>query len=283
MNEFLKLARFHQRTGIWLLFLPCLWGIFLALKKLPDPDFFEVSKIILLFLIGSIAMRSAGCVINDLWDQKFDGEVDRTKNRPLVSGKISTFQAFIFLGILLFIGLLVLLQFNVSTILSGFAAMILVICYPLMKRITYYPQIFLGLTFNFGIIMSSYAILDFLPINTVFLYFAAIIWTVIYDSIYAFQDIEDDLKVGVKSTAIKFQQNPKIILSLLSLLMFLILIFVGYFANFRFEYFFMILIMASILSQKIKTCDFTNSENCLAVFKANILIGSLIAFAIFLG
>jgi 4-hydroxybenzoate polyprenyltransferase len=183
LTNYAKLIRLHQPTGIWLLFLPCLFGIFLALKNLPNPDFFETLRVIALFFIGSIVMRSAGCILNDLLDQKFDKDVDRTKNRPLASGKVSRLEAMILLSALLFLGLLILVQFNTKTIWSGFVALTLLTTYPLMKRITYYPQIFLGLTFNFGILMSSFAITEEIGLDTLTLYFASIIWTVIYDTI----------------------------------------------------------------------------------------------------
>jgi len=283
LSPYIKLTRINQPTGIWLLFLPCLFGIFLAIKKLPIFEMAEIVKIISLFLVGSIIMRSAGCIINDLLDQKFDEKVARTKIRPLAAKIISRRQAFILLALLLFLGLIILLQFNLKTILSGFFALLLVATYPLMKRITYYPQIFLGLTFNFGILMSSLAILGRIDVATIALYFSAIIWTVIYDTIYAFQDIDDDLKIGVKSTAIKFSHHPKKILLLLSLIMFLSLILLGWYENLRPGFFLITLIAAMILNNKIKNCDFSNSENCLAVFKANIWIGILIAIGVLIG
>ncbi len=283
MLNYLKLARLHHPTGIWLLFLPCLFGIFLALKKLPEPHFLEIIRIIFLFLMGSILMRSAGCIINDLTDLKFDQKVERTKSRPLASGAISIKNARIFLAILLIGGFLILLQFNFKTILSGFIALLLVITYPLMKRLTYYPQVFLGLTFNFGILMASLALLDRITIEALILYIASIIWTVIYDTIYAYQDIEDDLKIGVKSTAIRFRSNPQKILIALSLAMFLTLIFLGYYAKFQSFFFFTLLLISLFLDNKIKNCDFKNGHDCLKTFKANVVVGILILTAIIFG
>jgi 4-hydroxybenzoate polyprenyl transferase len=276
--------RLHQPTGIWLLFLPCLFGIFLA-TKFTNFEITELCRIIFLFFVGSVAMRSGGCVINDLLDQKFDALVARTKIRPLVTQEISSSAAIILLGFLLLIGLLILLQFNLPAIVSGFVAIGLVATYPLMKRVTYYPQIFLGLTFNFGILMSSLAMLGTINFATLLLYFAAIIWTVIYDTIYAFQDIEDDLRFGVKSTAIKFQKEPEKILNLLCLAMLAGLILCGLVAGFKFGYFFVILISCSALIAKIKKCDFkqNSSAKSLALFKANVWIGIGITFAILIG
>lgn len=282
-SNYTKLLRLHQPTGIWLLFLPCLFGISLAIKKLPSTDFFEILRMIFLFLVGSIVMRSAGCVINDLLDQKFDKKVARTKSRPLAAEKVSRGEALNLLALLLFLGFLILLQFNSQTILSGFFALILVATYPLMKRITNYPQIFLGLTFNFGILMSGLAILGEIDSDFALLYFSAVIWTVIYDTIYAYQDIEDDLRVGVKSAAIKFGQHPKKILILLALIMTLSLIYLGWQLQFELEFFLLISFTFFLLSRKIKKCDFKNSKNCLAVFKYNFWIGILILTAITFG
>lgn len=283
IKNYIKLTRLNQPVGILLLFLPCLFGISLSLKSLPDFYFLESLKIIGLFFLGSIIMRSAGCVINDLTDQKFDEEVARTRSRPLAAKNISRRAAFILLGFLLFFGLLILLQFNAATILSGFVAMILVITYPLMKRVTYYPQVFLGLTFNFGVLMTSLALLGRISLSATILYFACIIWTVIYDTIYAYQDIEDDLKIGVKSTAIKFQNNPKKVLTFLNFLLFLTLIFLGSKAKFESGFFLAILVADLLLNHKIKNCDFSDSQQCLKVFKANVWVGILILTAIILG
>lgn len=226
-------------------------------------------------------MRSAGCIINDLFDQKFDALVERTKTRPLAAKEVSNKEALVLLAILLFIGLAILLSFNLKTILSGFVALVLVVTYPLMKRITYYPQIFLGLTFNFGILMSSLAMIKTINFCTILLYASAILWTVIYDTIYAFQDIEDDLRFGVKSTAIKFQNDPRKILNYLSLTMLLTLILLGFVAELNFGYFFVILLCCSALINQIQKCDF--STNALALFKNNVWIGAGIAFAILIG
>ena len=250
---------------------------------MPDISTFAITKIIFLFFVGSVVMRSAGCVINDLFDKKFDEKILRTKNRPLASGKVSRKEALILLGLLLILGFAILLQFNLKTILSGFFALALIVTYPLTKRVTHYPQIFLGLTFNFGILMSGLVFLEKITLDFIMLYIAGIIWTVIYDTIYAYQDIEDDLKIGVKSTAIKFKSNPKKILIFLSLAMFLDLVFLGFLKQFSATFFLIILFAAFFLSEKIKKCDLQNSENCLAVFKSNLWVGILILTAIISG
>ncbi len=280
--NYLSLTRLNRPVGISLLFLPCLFGIFLSLKKV-DLNLSQTLWTIFLFGSGSIIMRSAGCVINDIFDQKFDSQVERTKNRPLAAEKINRSKALILLAFLLICGLLILLQFNKTTILSGFFALILAATYPLMKRITYYPQIFLGLAFNFGILMSGFALLEHIDFSFIILYFTAIIWTLIYDTIYAYQDIEDDLKIGVKSTAIKFSNNPKRILLSLTLLMFFSISYLGFRESFELGFFIINFAALFLLAQKIANCDFKNPQNCLAVFKANFWIGSLILIGIFLG
>lgn len=282
LNNYINLTRINKPIGIGLLFLPCLFGIFLAEKK-AHLDFGKVFWMICLFAIGSIIMRSAGCIINDILDQNFDKKVERTKNRPLATGTINQCKALILLAFLLFGGFLILLEFNSTTVISGFFALALAAAYPLMKRITYYPQIFLGLAFNFGILMSSLAILGHITIASIILYFAAIIWTLIYDTIYAYQDIEDDLRIGVKSSAIKFRNNPRNILLTLTLTMFITLFFLGFFESFNWHFFLISAVAFIFLAQKILNCDFTNASNCLKVFRENFWIGTLISIAIFLG
>jgi len=281
--KYFKLTRLNQPVGICLLFLPCLFGMALALKKLPNPDFGEILKIALLFLLGSIIMRSAGCVLNDILDHRFDKKAKRTKNRPVASKEVSKTQALILFFLLCLLGLVVLLQFNQAAILSGFVALGLLIVYPLTKRFTNYPQAFLGLTFNFGIIMSSLALLESISISAAILYFCAAIWTIIYDTIYAFQDIEDDLEIGVKSTAIKFKNNPKIILISLSLIMFLGLVLVGWREELQSSFFIIILLNSLFLNKKIKECNFKNPNSCLKTFRANVWVGIMILLALILG
>ncbi len=280
--NYIQLTRINRPIGIGLLFLPCLFGVFLA-EKNSHLDISQLLFLISLFALGSTIMRSAGCVINDIFDQNFDRAVARTKNRPLASGTVSKREALILLTFLLFLGLLILLQFNFATILSGFIALALATIYPLMKRVTYFPQIFLGFAFNFGILMAHLAILGHLSLASCCLYLAAIIWTLIYDSIYAYQDIEDDLKIGVKSSAIKFANNPKIILISLSIAMFILLILTGLLAKLSIHFYLISFAASFLLIQKITFCDFKDSAKCLKVFKDNFWVGLMIAIAIFLG
>lgn len=283
VKDYLQLARIHQRTGIYLLFLPCLCGLFLAIKKLPNFDLIYFLETTFLFFLGSILMRSAGCVINDLIDANFDKKVARTKTRPIAAGRISKKQALIFLIILLFFSLIILLQFNKNTIFSGFFILNLVLFYPMMKRITYYPQIFLGITFNFGIIMTSIALLNFITTENLILYCIFIILTLLYDTIYAFQDIEDDLQIGVKSSAIAFQKNSKLILNFLNFLILILLIYLGIKAEFNEKFFIIISSIFLIALLKITKLDLKNSNQCLKIFKETVIFEALIAIAILIG
>jgi 4-hydroxybenzoate polyprenyl transferase len=284
--DFARLIRLNQPTGIWLLFIPCLLGIALCLKIYHLDFNYSIVKIIGYFFLGSILMRSAGCIINDLLDIKFDKKVLRTKNRPLASNKISKTQAITLLAILLSLGFLILIQFNFSTILSGIFSLFLIFTYPLMKRFFNLPQFYLGITFNFGILMTNLAIIEKIHPSIFLLYFACILWTLIYDTIYGFQDIEDDLRIGVKSSAItinKFFKNPKIILYILNFLIILSLFLIGFIHSFNLIYFTIILFSAIFSFTKISFCDLKNPHNCLSFFKQNVFFGCLILIAIISG
>lgn len=203
-----RLARLDRPAGTWLLLLPCWWGLALAQLTAPQP-LARVLWMALLFAVGAFVMRSAGCVVNDLADRKIDRLVERTATRPLASGEISVPQALLFLGALLMAGLAVLVQFSLPAILIGAASLALVFPYPLMKRITYWPQAFLGLTFNWGVLVGWVAVTGSLSLPALLLYAAGVFWTLGYDTIYAFQDIRDDRQAGVKSLAIRTEAGPK--------------------------------------------------------------------------
>jgi 4-hydroxybenzoate polyprenyltransferase len=280
---YLQLARLHQRTGIYLLFLPCLCGIFLAMKIMPQVHLHEILRVSFLFFLGAVFMRSAGCVVNDLIDVNFDRQVSRTRMRPLAAGIISKKAAVIFLVILLIFALAILLQFNKNTIFAGFFILNFVLFYPLMKRITFFPQVFLGITFNFGIVMASLAGLGFIANTHLILYCAFIILTLLYDTIYAFQDIEDDVKIGVKSSAIAFSKRPKLILNFLNILVLILLVFLGFKQQFNWGFFAIIFLAFLIAFIKIILADFKNAQNCLNLFKQAVFFEALIAIAILIG
>lgn len=202
------LMRVDRPIGVWLLLLPSLWGIMLGAGGLYGFNLATL-KAVILFGIGAFVMRGAGCVVNDLWDRDLDKMVERTKNRPLASGAISPKKALAFLATLLLIGLIILLQFNMLTIILGCLSIPLVVSYPLMKRITWWPQLFLGLTFNFGVLMGWSAVTGELSVAPFLLYFGAMCWTIGYDTIYAHQDKEDDALIGVKSTALFFGEHSQ--------------------------------------------------------------------------
>ncbi len=208
LRPYATLARLDRPVGIWLLLLPGWWAIALASGGIGSMKL-EDWRFAALFAAGAVIMRGAGCVINDLWDRKLDKQVERTRARPLASGAVSPRQAMVFLGGLLLAGLAVLLQMNPVTVMLGFLVMPLIIAYPLMKRLTWWPQAFLGLTFNFGALMGWSAVIGVIGLPALCLYAAGICWTLGYDTIYAHQDKEDDLIAGIKSTALKFGANSK--------------------------------------------------------------------------
>ena len=208
LRPYAALARLDRPIGIWLLLLPGWWAIVLASGGLFSMHL-QGWGIFFLFGVGAVVMRAAGCVINDLWDRKLDAQVARTKNRPLASGAVSVFQASAFLFFLLAVGLLILIQMNALTIILGCLSLPLIVAYPYMKRITWWPQAFLGLTFNFGALMGWSAVTGTLGFAPIFLYVGGIFWTLGYDTIYAHQDIEDDALAGIKSSALRLKGYGK--------------------------------------------------------------------------
>ena len=206
LNLFIELTRLKKPIGFMLLFWPCAWGLTIAYdfsKNLDDYFFYLV-----LFFFGSILMRSAGCIVNDISDKEFDKKVLRTKKRPIASGQVSVRLGFVYSIILCLLALLVLINFNKLTIILALMSMPLAFSYPLMKRYTYWPQLFLGITFNYGLILGWVCINEQLNIIPIILYMGAIFWTLGFDTIYGFQDIKDDEIIGIKSTSIKFKKNP---------------------------------------------------------------------------
>ena len=212
ISIFLELTRLKKPIGFMLLFWPCAWGLSIAYDFQNGINQFIFY--LMLFFSGSILMRSAGCIINDIADKDFDKNVERTKNRPIASGKINIKLAIIYSIVLCLLAFLVLVNFNFFTIILAIASMPLAFTYPLMKRFTYWPQLFLGVTFNYGLLLGWTSIYEQIDIAPLIFYFGAIFWTLGYDTIYGFQDIEDDEIIGVKSTSIKFKDNPKIFLSI---------------------------------------------------------------------
>ncbi len=207
MWEYIKLLRLDKPTGIFLLFWPCAWGLAIGSSVIDDSVIFY--KYLLLFFLGSFFMRSAGCVYNDIVDRKIDAKVSRTKSRPIAKGTISVTTGWMIILLLIFFSILILIQFNLNSIIFGLSSGLLVIAYPFMKRITYWPQLFLGITFNWGVILAWLVLENKISLTPLVLYSSAIFWTLGYDTIYGMQDIKDDLKIGVKSTSIKFKKKIK--------------------------------------------------------------------------
>ncbi len=279
-----QLIRFFQPTGTFLLILPCLMAITIIYKTQNNIENIIFFKTIFWFIIGAFMARSGGCIINDLLDCKFDKKVARTKNRPLASGKISKSSAIKLLMLISGFAFLILLQFNFATIIAGIVAVILIGCYPLAKRFIKYPQIFLGITFNFGIIMASLALLNSVSLSAIFLFIACIFWTFLYDSIYSFQDLEDDLKINIKSTAVAIHNSkPKNFLIRLALATALSFFLVGIAEDFNFIYYFLISLIGGFLIYKIIKIDLKNPSQCLVFFKLNNFIGLLFLIAILCG
>ena len=282
LNLFLELTRFKKPTGYMLLFWPCAWGLSLAYDFSNNINLYFFY--LLLFFLGSVLMRSAGCIINDIWDRKFDKKVFRTKNRPIASGKVSVFLGLIYAAILCFLAFLVLINFNFFTILVALGSMPLAFTYPLMKRFTYWPQLFLGITFNYGLILGWSSIFGEISLIPLLFYLGAIFWTLAYDTIYGFQDIKDDEIIGLKSTSIKFKNIPYTFLILCYSLFFISLIAVGLLMKLNnFFYMSLIIIFFHLFFYQIKSLDVRNTDNCLKKFKSNNFLGFLILTSLLIG
>ncbi|MDC3401565.1 4-hydroxybenzoate octaprenyltransferase [Alphaproteobacteria bacterium] len=280
LRPYARLARLDRPIGTWLLFLPCLWGLLLTK---PAGQIFPTLSSVALFAIGALVMRGAGCTINDIIDRNIDGKVERTANRPLPSGQVSLFQAFAFLAALLSVGLIILLQFNALTIYLGIASLALVVTYPFMKRITWWPQFFLGLTFNWGVLMGALSQSETMPIAALWLYAAGLFWTLGYDTIYAHQDREDDALVGVRSSALKLGQHTKLALYGFFTSMVICLVLAGVSAQLGILYWPGVGVIAWHLWRQIYELDINNPAICLALFKRNRDTGILIATSLLIG
>jgi 4-hydroxybenzoate polyprenyl transferase len=277
ITDYLNLIRFFQPTGTFLLLIPCLIGLTYGCKKnnFCDFDLFYL----LIFSLGAFVMRSAGCIINDIFDQDFDRLVKRTKKRPIADKKISNKLALILFFLLILCGLLLTFYLKFKTFLVCLIALILMIFYPLAKRFTNYPQIILGFAFNIGVVVGFIEIYEFITSNLIILYFSLICWTLIYDSAYAFQDLEDDEKIGVKSAAIIFKNKPKFYFILLSIVMHSLIFYVGF--NEKLSFHFNIFTSLSLFYHLflINKNDFFSPAKSISFFKKNIINGLLILSA----
>ena len=282
LKLFIELTRLNKPIGYMLLFWPCLWGLTLAYNF--NNKIFTYALYLMFFLLGSILMRSAGCIVNDISDKKFDKKVERTKNRPIASGKVSINLALLYVIILCFFAFLVLINFNLLTIILALASMPLAFTYPLMKRFTYWPQLFLGITFNFGLILAWTAINNEISIIPIAFYVGAIFWTLGYDTIYGYQDIKDDEIIGVKSTSIKFKNNTKSFLIICYSIFFASLIVIGILMKFSNLFYLTLLIpFWHLFFYQIKFLNTKFPENCLKLFKSNNILGLILCVNILIG
>jgi len=279
---FIQLTRLDKPIGSMLLFWPCIWGLTIAYNFNSSLNNFFFYGI--LFLLGSILMRSAGCIVNDIADKNFDKKVERTKNRPIASEKVSVRIAILYVLILCALAFLVLINFNNFTIVMALISMPLAFTYPLMKRFTYWPQLFLGITFNYGLILAWIAVKNDISLVPIIFYFGAIFWTLGYDTIYGYQDIRDDEIIGVKSTSIKFKDNPKKFIFLCYFVFLISLILIGFLMNFKiFYYLFIAVPFLHLFIFQLKKLEVNDSNNCLNKFKSNNYLGLIVFINILIG
>ena len=275
LNLFIELTRLKKPIGFMLLFWPCAWGLTLAYdfsSSLNNYFFYLV-----LFFLGSVFMRSAGCIVNDILDKEFDAKVFRTKNRPIASGKISIKLAILYALTLCFLAFIVLINFNLFTIILAFASMPLAFSYPMMKRFTYWPQLFLGITFNYGLILGWTAVNGEISLVPVLFYVGAIFWTLGYDTIYGYQDIKDDEIIGLKSTSIKFKGKAKKFLFICYLFLLSFLLIGGYKMEFHLFYYLLSIIpFIHLFLYQIKIFNLNEPTSCLKAFKSNNFFGLII-------
>jgi 4-hydroxybenzoate polyprenyltransferase len=276
-RPYARLMRLDRSIGTWLLLLPCWWSVTLAGAGFPNLWF------MFLFALGAVVMRGAGCVVNDIYDRKLDAQVERTSIRPLASGEIKLWQALIFLKILLLIGFGVLLLFNKVTIITGILSLLLIFTYPLMKRITWWPQLFLGFTFNWGALVGWTAVTGGLAPATILLYIAGIFWTLGYDTIYAHQDKQDDVLVGIKSTARLFGDNSRPWIAGFYTLAFFFLVLAGFAAGEGQGFYTVLAIAAGYMVFQLALWRMDDPENCLQRFRSNRDIGLIIWAALLIG
>ncbi|MBL6758219.1 MAG: 4-hydroxybenzoate octaprenyltransferase [Pelagibacteraceae bacterium] len=272
MKKYFFLMRLDKPIGFMLLFWPCSWSFAVILYENSLSEKWLIY--IFLFFIGSVLMRSAGCVYNDIIDKKIDQQVKRTKSRPVASNKVSILNAWLLTILLSFLSLIILFQFNNTAILFGLSSGLLIILYPFMKRITYWPQLFLGIVFNWGVILTFLVFDKNINLEIILIYFSAILWTLGYDTIYGLQDIEDDLKINVKSTAIKFKNNIKLFLAniYLSSIFLIITANILILNSIKLEMI-LYLIPLSLLIFQIKSVKLRNSTKNLFLFKLNNYYG----------
>jgi 4-hydroxybenzoate polyprenyltransferase len=277
-RPYLRLARLDRPIGSWLLLMPCWWSVGLAGMH---NDRFPSLWHIVLFFIGAFAMRGAGCTWNDLVDRDLDGRVERTRSRPIPSGQVTVAQATMFMVALALVGFLVLIQFNRFTVATGIASLLVVVIYPFMKRITYWPQIFLGLAFSWGALMGWPATFGRLDWPAIVLYAGSILWVIGYDTIYAHQDRDDDLLIGIKSTALLFGDRTATMLATFYAGAIVLIAAAGFMASGGIVFTIGIVAFAAHLAWQVTRLDIDDPAHCLVLFKSNrdaglILFGAML-------
>lgn len=277
LRPYLRLARIDRPIGTWLLLFPCWWSVALASSSWPDVLLFA------LFGVGALVMRGAGCTVNDIVDRDYDAKVARTATRPIAGGAVSVPQAIVFLGLQLSAGLIVLLQFNSFAIGLGASSLALVAVYPFMKRITYWPQLVLGLAFNWGALLGWAAVRGGLDAPPLVLYAAGVLWTLGYDTIYAHQDKEDDILIGIKSTALKLGENTRLWLFAFFGGAALLTVSAGYLVGLAWPFFAVMIIAVVHLGWQAATVDISAPRDCLAKFKSNSHYGWIVLAGIIVG
>ncbi|MDG7057256.1 MAG: 4-hydroxybenzoate octaprenyltransferase [Wolbachia endosymbiont of Penenirmus auritus] len=277
-NHYLSLMRLHSLTGLWLVLFPSLSGIILASASLSWQVFF----LLILFTIGAFLMRPAGCIINDIFDKEIDAHVERTKYRPLASGALNVKQALILLSLLLSIALVILLLTNKTTLILGVISMCTIIIYPLLKRYVWWPQLFLGFTFNMGSLLGWASVKNQISIEPMLFYAGCIFWTLSYDTIYAHQDKRDDEKLGMKSTALYFGDTTKSWLKRFHLISLMMWLYAGILSSLNNIFYIALLAVGGIFHYQYKNLNPDDSSQCMSTFKNNSYVGLLLFFGILL-
>jgi 4-hydroxybenzoate polyprenyltransferase len=274
LRPYIRLARLDRPIGTWLLLFPCWWGIAFAAARWPD------AWLILLFGIGAVVMRGAGCTFNDIVDRDFDAKVERTSVRPIPSGAVSVKAAIVFMALQLALGAAILFSLNRLSILLGFLVIVLIATYPFMKRITYWPQFFLGLNFNWGALMGWAAVRGDLQASAFWLYIGGIAWTLGYDTIYAHQDKDDDLLIGVKSSALALGRYTRPFLFIFYAAAIVLWAIAGESAGFGWPYRVALICAALQLFWQARQVDTSSQADCSRKFRSNRLTGWILLFGI---
>jgi 4-hydroxybenzoate polyprenyltransferase len=277
-KPYLRLARFDRPIGAWLLLFPAWWSQALAEVSLGHP--YPTVWYLALFWVGAFVMRGAGCTYNDIVDRDYDARVARTAARPIPSGQVSVFQAYVFLAVLCAIGLLVLVQFNLFTIILGCSSLLPIAIYPFMKRVTFWPQAVLGLTFKWGALVGWAAVTGGLSAAPILFYAGCVLWTIGYDTIYAHQDKEDDALLGLKSTALKLGADTQRWLAAFYMGTVILWALAAALAGAHIPFFASLALVSAHFAWQVTTVDIANPGNCLARFKSNQAVGWILFFGL---